>query len=73
MILPGDEKELVNISKKISNIHRVFCSLHILHNFGIYTEKSLIHWKIIFKEEGATPGGFKNWSNSTAFSFIKRV
>ena len=54
MILPGDEKE------KISNIHRVFCSLHILNNFGIYTEKSLIHWKIIFTEEGATNGSFKN-------------
>ena len=49
----------------------MFCSLHILHNFRIYAQKSLVDWKIIFEEEGVTRGVFKNSSNCTTFDFIQ--
>ena len=45
-ILPDDEKE------KISNIHHVFCGLHVLPNLGIYAEKSLIDREKTVEEEG---------------------
>ena len=57
-ILPDDEKE------NISNIHHVFCGLHVLYNLDIYEEKSLIDWEKIVEEGGTTHGSFKNSSNS---------
>ena len=63
-ILPDDEKE------NISNIHHVFCGLHVLYNLDIYGEKSLIDWEKIVEEGGTTHGSFKNSSNSRIFDLL---
>ena len=63
-ILPDDEKE------NISNIHHVFCGLHVLYNLDIYEEKSLIDWEKIVEEGGTTHGSFKNSSNSRIFDLL---
>ena len=66
-ILPDDKKE------KISNIHHVFCGLHVLCNLGIYAEKSLIDWEKTVEQEGTTNGSFKNSSNSRAFDLLYEI
>ena len=66
-ILPDDEKE------KISIVHHVFCGLHVLHNLGIYAEKSLIDWEKIVEEQGTMHGSFKNSSNSRTFDLLHEI
>ena len=63
-VLPDDEKE------KKSNIHHVFCGLHVLHNLCIYAEKPLIDWEKNVEEEGTTHASFKNSSNSRTFDLL---
>ena len=38
-MLPNAEKE------KISNMHHVFCGLHVIHNLGTYAEKAIYEWE----------------------------
>ena len=63
-ILPDDEQEM------ISNIHHVFCRLHVLHNLGKKKKKSLIDWEKIVEEERTIHGSFKNSSNSRTFDLL---
>ena len=37
-MLPNTEKKK---KKKISNMHHVFCGLHVIHNLGKYTEQAI--------------------------------
>ena len=43
-MLPNAERE------KISNMHHVFCGLHVIHNLGAYVEKAIYEWEKIVKE-----------------------
>ena len=33
--------------EKISNMHHVFCGLHVIHNLGTYAEKAIYEWEKI--------------------------
>ena len=43
-MLPNAERE------KISNMHHVFCGLHVIHNLGTYVEKAIYEWEKIVEE-----------------------
>ena len=49
--LPDKQKE------NISNMHHVFCGLHVLHNLRIYSEKAILEWEKIVEEEVNIPMG----------------
>lgn len=62
--LPDKEKDL------ISQMHHVFCGLHVVHNLGIYAESALKEWEKVVSGEGSTHGGFKNSSNSRTYDLL---
>ena len=46
--LPDKQKE------NISSMHHVFYDLHVLHNFDIYSEKTILQWEKNVEEEGSS-------------------
>ena len=62
--LPEKEKGM------ISQIHHVFCGLHVVHNLGIYAESALKKGEKIVVKEGTTHGGFKNSSSSRMYDLL---
>ncbi|XP_065671383.1 uncharacterized protein LOC136089337 [Hydra vulgaris] len=60
----------LNKKLKISQMHHVFCGLHVIHNLGIYAEKAIIEWEKVVEQEGSIHGGFKNAQNSRTFDIL---
>nr|XP_047132169.1 uncharacterized protein LOC124811083 isoform X1 [Hydra vulgaris] len=59
----------LNEKLKISQMHHVFCGLHVIHNLGIYAEKA-IEWEKVVEQEGSIHGGFKSSQNSRTFDIL---
>ena len=64
--LPDKQKE------NISNMHHVFCGLHVLHNLRIYSEKAILEWEKIVEEEVNSHGGFKI-TNSRTYDILFEI
>ena len=62
--LPDDE------IAKISEMHHVFCGLHVIHNLGRYAENVLVEWEKVVEEEGTAHGGFMTSTNSRTFDLL---
>nr|XP_047138638.1 uncharacterized protein LOC124805782 [Hydra vulgaris] len=60
----------LNEKLKISQMHHVFCGLHVIHNLGIYAEKAIIEWEKVVEQEGSIHGGFKSSQNSRTFDIL---
>ena len=65
--LPEEEK------KTISEMHHVFCGLHVLHNLGIYAEFAIKEWEDAIEEETNIHGGFKNSNHSCTHGMFTEV
>ena len=66
-MLPSAEKG------KISNMHQVFCGLHVIHNLGTYAEKPIYEWEKIIEEQGNMHGGFKGTQKSRTYNLLFEV
>ena len=51
--LPDNQKE------NISNMHHVFCGLHVLHNLCIHNEKAILEWEKIWNRKVVPMGDLK--------------
>ncbi|XP_065673357.1 uncharacterized protein LOC136090527 [Hydra vulgaris] len=63
----------LNEKLKISQMHHVFCGLHVIHNLGIYAEKAIIEWEKVVEQEGSIHGGFINSENSRTFDILSEL
>ena len=64
--MPDNQKENIN------NMHHVFRGLHVLHNLGIYSEKTILEWEKIMEEEGSSHGGLKT-TNSRTYTILFEI
>ncbi|XP_065647057.1 uncharacterized protein LOC136076955 [Hydra vulgaris] len=69
-VVENYDKLPLNEKLKTSQMHHVFCGLHIIHNLGIYAEKAIIEWEKVVEQEGSIHGGFKNAQNSRTFDIL---